>query len=134
MTFRKSAGVIAFMASAIMATSAFAESISTHVLDLATGTGGANIPVTLDYREHDGSWRQIATATTDENGRVRTFSNIAPDPGTYRLTFNLSDYRDLEQPNFFPEINVSFRVLDSSTSYHVPIVLSPFGYSTYRGN
>jgi 5-hydroxyisourate hydrolase len=118
-----------------MATPAAAAEISTHVLDLARGVGGAGVPVTLSQRGADGNWRTIGTAKTDANGRVRSFgSSGATDAGVYRLQFDMTGYPDASATPFFPEITLTFRVTDKAGHYHVPVVVSPYGYSTYRGN
>ena len=114
---------------------AFAEGISTHVLDLATGVGGQNIPVTLELKNSSGQWDKIGTAVTEKNGRVKSFDkDLALVNGLYRLTFDLSNYKKGKEQPFFPEMTVVFRVDDIKVHYHVPIVVSPYGYSTYRGN
>ena len=119
----------------LSATAAFAEGISTHVLDLARGVGGKDVPVTLEIKQADGGWRQVAKARTDENGRVRSFGDgVQAQAATYRLTFDMSGYGATGQPAFFPQIDVVFRVSDPTLHSHVPVVVSPFGYSTYRGN
>ena len=109
-----------------------AEDISTHVLNISTGTGGAGIPVTLEMKEGD-TWTEIGTSTTGENGRVEGF-DIETEVATYRLAFDLSNYADLGQTPFFPEIDVIFQVQDADREHHVPVLVSPFGYSTYLGN
>ena len=120
---------------AMSTTAAFAEGISTHVLDLASGAGGKDVPVSLEMKQADGSWRQVATAKTDENGRVRSFGeDVQAEAATYKLTFDMSGYGKADETAFFPEIDVVFRVSDPTVHYHVPVVVSPFGYSTYRGN
>ena len=112
-----------------------AAEISTHVLDLARGVGGQNVPVVLSQREANGNWRAIANARTDDNGRVRSFgSGFSAAPGTYRLQFDMSQYPAGGTTPFFPEISLVFAVTDANGHYHVPVVVSPFGYSTYRGN
>lgn len=112
-----------------------AADVSTHVLDLARGVGGKHVPVTLSRRSPDGRWTQVASARTDDDGRVRRFGDPASfGPGVYRLQFDLSAYPDGQAAPFFPEIVLTFRVADAAGHYHVPVVLSPYGYSTYRGN
>jgi len=108
-----------------------AAEISTHILDLARGVGGRGVPVTLSRRSPDGAWKRVAATTTDADGRVRSFGDTqAFGPGLYRLDFDMTAF-----PNagFFPEITVNFRVEDAKAHYHVPVVVSPYGYSTYRG-
>lgn len=122
------------MLSAIVSPASAAD-ISTHVLDLARGVGGKEIPVTLSTRKADGRWTEVGIAKTDGNGRVRDFGDSNKfDAGIYRLQFDMSAYPDAATAPFFPEITVTFRVVDTATHYHVPVVVSPYGYSTYRGN
>jgi 5-hydroxyisourate hydrolase len=117
------------------ASPAAAADISTHVLDLARGVGGKAVPVTLSRRAADGRWQQVAAAVTDADGRVRRFGDAAAfDTGVYRLQFDMSAYPDAAAAPFFPEITLTFRVTDKAGHYHVPVVVSPYGYSTYRGN
>lgn len=118
-----------------VATPAAAADISTHVLDLARGVGGKAVPVTLSKRSADGSWQKVGSAVTDGDGRVRNFGDAESfDTGIYRLQFDMSRYPDASASPFFPEITLTFRVTDKSGHYHVPVVVSPYGYSTYRGN
>ena len=117
------------------ATPAAAADISTHVLDLARGVGGRAVPVTLSKRSADGNWKKLAAGTTDADGRLRTFGDSKSfDAGVYRLQFDMSAYPDASASPFFPEITLTFRVTDRAGHYHVPVVVSPYGYSTYRGN
>ncbi|GHH25189.1 5-hydroxyisourate hydrolase [Sphingomonas glacialis] len=118
-----------------VATPAAAADISTHVLDLARGVGGKAVPVTLSKRADDGRWQKVGTATTDADGRVRSFGDAKSfDTGIYKLQFDMSRYPDASASPFFPEITLTFRVIDKAGHYHVPVVVSPYGYSTYRGN
>lgn len=126
--------VLALLIGAV-ATPAPAADISTHVLDLARGVGGKAVPVTLSKRSADGSWQKVGSATTDGDGRVRSFGDAKSfDTGIYRLQFDMSRYPDASASPFFPEITLTFRVTDKSGHFHVPVVVSPYGYSTYRGN
>lgn len=114
---------------------AAAAEISTHVLDLARGVGGPGVPVVLSRKDDRGRWVEIAKSRTDDNGRVRSFGDAARfTPGVYRLHFDMTGYPQAGAQPFFPEIDLVFRVTDASGHYHVPVVVSPFGYSTYRGN
>lgn len=115
-------------------TASFAETISTHVLDLERGVGGADVPVSLAQKQADGTWTEIATAKTDDNGRVKEFPGVETATGIYKLAFDMSGYGERGSKAFFPEINLVFQIDDPSQHYHVPVVVSPFGYSTYRGN
>ncbi|WP_185999953.1 hydroxyisourate hydrolase [Novosphingobium lindaniclasticum] len=125
----------AFTFAALSPNIAHASEISTHVLDLARGVGGAGVPVVLYKSEGGGKWSEAGRAQTDENGRVRSFGASADHaPGVYKLQFDMSKYPSVGAEPFFPEIDLVFRVTDAQGHYHVPVVVSPFGYSTYRGN
>ncbi|EKE45257.1 hypothetical protein OCGS_0347 [Oceaniovalibus guishaninsula JLT2003] len=125
---------ILFATAAIATTAgmAKAEDISTHVLNISTGQGGSGIPVTLDM-QRDGDWTQLGTGTTQDNGRVEGFG-IDATSGLYRLTFDLSGYDALGDAPFFPQIAVMFDISDTDRHHHVPVLVSPYGYSTYLGN
>src|SRR5947208_1173033 len=106
--------------------------ISTHVLDTSRGTPASGVTVVLEMRSGAG-WTTIGSRPTDVHGRVARFSDEAPADGTYRLTFDTGAYhRGAGITPFFPDVTVSFEVA-SGGHYHVPLLLSPFGYSTYRG-
>lgn len=123
--------VLALIASPLMALPAAATGISTHILDLARGTGGAGVPVVLEQRG-PGGWTETARATTDAAGRVRSFGREDFAAGDYRLRFDMTGY--IGPQAFFPEIAITFRVAPDTPHVHVPVAVSPFGYSTYRGN
>lgn len=105
--------------------------VTTHVLDASEGLPAPGIPVRLDMRGADG-WSFLAEGRTDDDGRVREIGPARLEIGVYRLTFDTADY--LGADAFFPEITVSFRILDPGQHHHVPILLSPFSYSTYLGS
>ena len=109
--------------------------ITTHVLDTARGGPAVGMTVILELRHHS-EWSPIGRGATDENGRVTSLTTDKElVPGTYRLTFDTGTYhRDqgISLP-FFPEAKITFNVRDLDQHYHVPLLLSPFGYSTYRG-
>lgn len=113
--------------------------ISVHVLDLQTGQPSPGIRVDLERRLPTGEWSAIGSARTDDHGRVRA---LVPDAalekwsaGEYRVVFRTGEfYAGRQQASFFPEIPVVFRIEDAQQHYHVPLLLSPFGFSTYRGN
>jgi 5-hydroxyisourate hydrolase len=110
--------------------------ITTHVLDTSRGRPAGGVPVLLEIRAEDG-WREIGRAATDEDGRVRHLlpSGFALIPGIYRLTFGIETYfQELEIEGFYPEAAVVFHVRDANQHHHVPLLLSPYGYSTYRGS
>jgi 5-hydroxyisourate hydrolase len=109
--------------------------ITTHVLDVSRGRPAQGIPVVLE-RLNAPQATLLARATTDADGRVKTFTpppSLAP--GTYRLTFEVGAYFTAGGIQaFYPRVVVEFDVRDASQHYHVPLLLSPFGYSTYRGS
>ena len=103
-------------------------SLSTHVLDAASGLPAAGVPVRL---ERDGV--VVATAVTDADGRVRELGE--PTAGTWRITFDTGAYFEATgQQGFYPEVVVAFTVTEPERHHHVPLLLSPFAYSTYRGS
>jgi 5-hydroxyisourate hydrolase len=110
--------------------------ISTHVLDLATGDPVAGMAVQLDRRTEDGGWVPLAAASTGEDGRVRAWPDLPElQPGQYRLTFMTGPHLDVEGSDaFFPEVAVVVRVTGAAPHHHVPLLLGPFGYTTYRGS
>lgn len=105
--------------------------VSTHVLDTAAGRPAAGLAVTLDRRDGE-AWVRLAEAVTDGDGRAL----LAPEgllvPGDHRLVFATGPY--LHGGGFHPEVPVVFTVTDASARHHVPLLLSPFGYTTYRGS
>jgi 5-hydroxyisourate hydrolase len=109
--------------------------ISTHVLDTARGRPAQGVPVVLERSAQDG-WYELGRGATDADGRVR---DLLPDgapvaDGRYRLTFDTGAYfRARGEAAFYPEVAVVFTVAGDE-HHHVPLLLSPFGYSTYRGS
>jgi 5-hydroxyisourate hydrolase len=108
--------------------------ITTHVLDVARGLPANGITVILEMRRHS-EWIPVGRGSTDDDGRLMNLSAENP-PGTYRLTFDTGAYhRDhgITSP-FFPEVRIVFNVEGAGDHFHVPLLLSPYGYSTYRGS
>jgi len=105
--------------------------ITTHILDLVRGQPAASVPVRL-YNS-DGL---VASAVTDRDGRVANWaSGFTVQAGKYRLEFDVAPYFDQHQiESFYEDVHISFRVRGTLEHYHVPLLLSPFGYSTYRGS
>ena len=100
--------------------------ITTHILDTSKGRPAAGVPVTLEILR-DGKWTEVGRGKTDPDGRLRTLTEGKTlESATYRLTF--------ETGGFFPQVTIAFRVDAPGEHYHVPLLLSPFGYSTYRGS
>ena len=111
--------------------------ITTHVLDTARGRPADGVPVVLERVDVGSPVRELGRGVTDSDGRLRTLlpSGEALGAGTYRLTFDVETYfRALGADAFYPSVSVSFRVRDPGQHYHVPLLLSPYGYSTYRGS
>ncbi|HEV8210448.1 MAG TPA: hydroxyisourate hydrolase [Vicinamibacterales bacterium] len=108
--------------------------ITTHVLDIARGEPAEGITVILELRQAS-EWTPIGRGTTDEKGRLNTLTDGPVSPGTYRLTFDIGTFhreQGLSVP-FFPEVKIAFTVRDPDEHFHLPLLLSPFGYTTYRG-
>ena len=104
--------------------------ITTHVLDTAKGRPAGGVKIRLDVLRGS-AWETIGTGATDPDGRLRTLTEGVPlETALYRLTFSTGAYNN----GFFPEVAIVFKVDDPSQHYHVPLLLSPFGYSTYRGS
>jgi len=112
--------------------------ITTHVLDLARGVPAAGVAVTLEIvRAADGEWVAIGRGATDPNGRLGSLTDgWTMVAGTYRLTFDVGGYqRDHgNDAPFFPYVQIAFDVQRPEQHHHVPLLLSPYGYSTYRGS
>jgi 5-hydroxyisourate hydrolase len=107
-------------------------SLSTHVLDATTGRPAAGVVVRLDERV-DGEWRTTAHGRTDADGRIGALGD--PGAGIYRIHFDTAGYFDAAGvATFYPEVTVTFTVVDSAAHHHVPLLLSPFAFSTYRGS
>ena len=114
--------------------------ISTHVLDTAHGRPAAGVPVTIQLAPAPGEparGREIARGITDADGRIRELvaHGASLDAGTYSLRFDTAAYfASVGIEAFYPEVSVVFVVRDTTQHYHVPLLLSPYGYSTYRGS
>lgn len=112
--------------------------ITTHVLDTATGQPASGLGVRLE-RVEDGKSEAISAARTDAEGRVREWSRASADryitaPGQYRLVFETGEwYRDAGRETLYPEVVIHVELAGSEPHYHIPLLLAPFGYSTYRG-
>jgi len=110
--------------------------ISTHVLDTALGRPGAGIPVRLERREQPGTWSALGTARTDQDGRC---NQLLPDDtafpaGPYRLVFDTESYFSANKvAGLYPVVEITFEVREGESHFHIPLLLSPNGYTTYRG-
>lgn len=101
--------------------------VTTHVLDTSRGRPAANVPVALEDSEGNG----IASGATDADGRINDLGPEELPSGTYRLLFSTATY--LGDDTFYPEVVITFRVT-AGEHHHVPLLLSPYGYTTYRGS
>ena len=111
--------------------------ITTHVLDTSRGCPARGVPVELEIRIEDDTWRRIGRGATDGDGRLRT---LMPEGeplvgGVYRLLFDVHHYfAETGTHCFYPRVTVEFSVAGEGSHYHVPLLISPFGYTTYRGS
>lgn len=112
-------------------------SISTHVLDIARGMPAKDVPLCLELQEQAGQWRRIASAQTDGDGRCAQLvpDGEKPPAGIYRLTFDTESYFTAQgMLGLYPLVQVTFQIRDGQAHCHVPLLLSPYGYTTYRGS
>lgn len=110
--------------------------LSTHVLDTSTGRPAEGLSLTLEARSGE-AFRELARGVTNADGRVKDLSgaNTKLPPGVYRLTFDTGAWFQARgQRGFYPSVQVLFEVTATDEHYHVPLLLSPFGFSTYRGS
>lgn len=110
--------------------------ITTHVLDTSLGRPAAGVPVILEIESAGGGWKELSRGATDGDGRLAHL--LAPGSlveGTYRLTFETQSYfRSRLVKGWYPRVTVIFEVHDIKEHYHIPLLLAPYGYSTYRGS
>jgi|SRR4051812_27050192 5-hydroxyisourate hydrolase len=108
--------------------------ITTHILDTSAGGPAGGVAVRLEF-ETSGGWVEVGTGETDGDGRLRDLLKNKIETGNYRLTFDVGEYFAKNAATcFFPEVTITFAVRNANEHYHVPLLLSPFGYSTYRGS
>ncbi len=110
--------------------------ISTHILDTALGSPAAGVTITL-YQRDGAGWAKIGSGLTNDDGRIPDLcpaGEVLP-AGTYRMHFATGAYFDaINAPVFYPWVEVVFHVDGGGQHYHIPLLLSPFGHSTYRGS
>jgi 5-hydroxyisourate hydrolase len=111
--------------------------ISTHILDIARGHPAENVSVRLERQDAAGNWQVITSVRTDQDGRCAELlpANEALSPGFYRLHFDTANYfakHDAE--GLYPFVEISFQVREGEPKFHIPLLLSPHGYTTYRGS
>ncbi|MBX2989676.1 MAG: hydroxyisourate hydrolase [Bacteroidetes bacterium] len=110
--------------------------VTTHILDTALGRPAEGIPVVLEMKQVDGAWNELGRGVSNSDGRV---ADLLPEDfhlavGIYRITFLTAEYfRLMNRDSFYTRVVVEFAVKNGG-HYHVPLLLSPFGYSTYRGS
>ncbi|HZG50964.1 MAG TPA: hydroxyisourate hydrolase [Pyrinomonadaceae bacterium] len=110
--------------------------ITTHILDTSRGRPAGGVAIVLEVRA-DGGWEILGQGRTDADGRLKDLLPAGFDlqAGAYRLTFRTADYFAAQgAESFYPEVIVVFVVTDGAAHYHVPLLISPYGYSTYRGS
>ena len=110
--------------------------ITTHVLDTAKGQPAEGIKISLQRSAGEGQWEEITSGVTNRDGRIADFmaDDLRIQPGIYRMLFHTSAYFEKNNTKgFYPEVPVIFEITDTE-HYHIPLLLSPFGYSTYRGS
>jgi 5-hydroxyisourate hydrolase len=111
--------------------------ISTHVLDIASGKPAANMPVRLERRESAGEWTLLNSSRTDGEGRCAQLLPEKGDfgPGLYRLAFDTASYHHAQNiEGLYPIVQITFLVREDESNFHIPLLLSPHGYTTYRGS
>jgi 5-hydroxyisourate hydrolase len=110
--------------------------ISTHILDTAIGRPAADVPVSLS-RQEQGQWLLLSESKTDADGRARQLlpENIALQTGLYRIRFETADYYESQHlSGLYPYVEIAFEVRDTQGHYHIPLLLTANGYTTYRGS
>ena len=110
--------------------------ISTHILDTSLGRPAAGVQVTLE-QSHEGNWVEVSTQATDADGRVKQLlpATAVLEAGQYRLTFQTQAYFDaIGLQGLYPVVQITVAVTDASGHYHIPLLLTANGYSTYRGS
>lgn len=126
----------ALLACATQFSFAAANPLSVHILDLQNGQPVSGVTVTLEA-ESGKDWKKLNSGVTNEQGRITALfpENKTMAIGNYRVVFKTGEhYAQLKQTTFFPQIPVEFHVDKAGQHYHIPLLLSPFGFSTYRGN
>jgi 5-hydroxyisourate hydrolase len=111
--------------------------ISTHVLDTAKGKPAAGVPVRLERRDSSGKWSSLGSARTDQDGRCGQLlpAGATLAEGVYRLTFDTASYfAACGVDGLYPAVEVTFRIRSGESQFHIPLLLSPNGYTTYRGS
>lgn len=135
---KKSAALL-MLSSLAFAPAAFSAPVGTlsvHILNQQTGVPSSDVTVTLE-KEQQGNWAQLASGKTDQDGRIKSLypQDKEMEPGVYRVVFKTGDYFKSQKADiFFPEIPVLFTVTRTNEKLHIPLLLSQYGYSTYKGS
>jgi 5-hydroxyisourate hydrolase len=111
--------------------------ITTHVLDTSLGKPAANVAIALERVDPYGEGSVIGESRTDTDGRARDLlpADHRPEAGRYRLSFDTGTYfTTTRRETFYPVVTITFEIRDATQHYHVPLLVSPYGYSTYRGS
>ena len=111
--------------------------ITTHILDTSRGRPATGVPVTLEIQSAERGWELLGKGETDADGRVRDLLSQGHVlmPGVYRIRFDTGSYFASQKiEGFYPEVSLIFTLRDATEHYHVPLLLNPYGYSTYRGS
>jgi 5-hydroxyisourate hydrolase len=111
--------------------------ISTHVLDVTQGRPAKDVPVRLERRESSGAWTVLGSSRTDGDGRCSQLlaGDDALRAGVYRLAFDTASYHVAQKIEaLYPVVEIIFQVRDGESQFHIPLLLSPYGYTTYRGS
>jgi 5-hydroxyisourate hydrolase len=115
----------------------FMKRISTHVLDIAQGKPAKDVPVRLERQESAGEWVPLHSSCTDGDGRC---GQLLPESevlrtGLYRLAFDTASYHRAQKiEGLYPVVEITFQVREDESHFHIPLLLSPYGYTTYRGS
>jgi 5-hydroxyisourate hydrolase len=110
--------------------------ISTHILDVHRGRPATGVPVRLEFQESTGAWRSLSSAHTDQDGRCpQLLPTNELRAGVYRLVFDVASYfTTLKLEALYPVVEITFRVRDGESHFHIPLLLNANGYTTYRGS
>lgn len=109
--------------------------ITSHVLDTSQGKPGSGIEIVLERAGDNSDWQLVGRGTTNDDGRCPGLTGEEIEAGHYRINFLVDDYFKKQNADaFYPVVRIEFFVSDAQQHYHVPLLLNPFGYSTYRGS
>ena len=110
--------------------------ITTHILDTTRGTPAVNVPITFFIKVGD-DWQEMSTGVTNDDGRISNLlaDSVVLEAGSYRMHFDTQSYFDANnEQGFYPFVDIVFNVDGSGSHYHIPLLLTAYGYSTYRGS